>query len=112
MTLPVATSEIKRLYDAGGSLASISRELNVSVEVVRARLLKAGYKPRQRRTAVTKEEVRAFREAMPTLVALQQFLEGDRRELTAWMGTNPPRDKLERLGSLTDFINTLEDLTR
>lgn len=112
MTLSVSTSEIRKRYDSGETINSISKALSVSVEVVRARLRKTGYTPRARRTAVTKQTIRMMREAMPTLVGLQQFLEADRRELLAWMGDNPPRDKLERLGSLTDFIETLAEVTK
>lgn len=97
MTHPVETSEIKRRYDAGDSMAQIKRDLNLPLEVVRYRLKKAGYKPRARRPSVTKAAVRALRERMPDLVSLLQFLEGD---------------KLERLGSLTDYIETLTEVTK
>lgn len=112
MTYAVSTSEIKRRYDAGGSMAQISRDLAVPLETVRYRLKQAGYTPRSRRRSVTKDSVRRLQAQLPELVSLQQFLEADRRELLAWMGDNPPRDKLERLALLTDFIATLAEVTK
>lgn len=112
MTHPIETSEIKRRYDAGDSMAQIKRDLNLPLEVIRCRLKKAGYKPRARRPSVTKAAVRTLRERMPDLVSLLQFLEGDKRKLLRTMGQRPSPDKLERLGRLTDYIETLTEVTK
>lgn len=111
MTHPVETSEIKRMYDSGQSMAEISRLLNISIETVRYRLKKAGYTPRQRRKNVTKQSVRILREHMPTLVAIKQFMEADRRELLAKIEKTPSPKAVDRLGSLNDFIMSLSEVT-
>lgn len=112
MTHPIETSEIKRRYDAGDSMAQTKRDLNLPLEVIRYRLKKAGYKPRARRANVTKAAVRTLHQHMPELVSLLQFLEGDKRKLLRTMGQHPSADKLERLGRLTDFIETLTEVTK
>ncbi|BAO20647.1 hypothetical protein [Pseudomonas phage PPpW-3] len=111
MTHPIATKAITDLYDAGESMAAIARALGVSSEVVRYRLKSAGMKPRARRANVTKEAVRRLREHMPALVAMKQFMEASRRDLISRMGDTPGPKTLDRLGTINDFIHTLEEVT-
>ena len=111
MTHPVETAEIKRMYDAGQSMAEISRVLKISIETVRYRLKKAGYTPRQRRRNVSKQSVRTLREHMPTLVAIKQFLEGERRGLLRRAESKPGAAVIDKLGTVNDFIAALGEVT-
>lgn len=111
MTHAIKTAEITSRFDAGESMASISRSLGVSLEVVRYRLKTTGRKGRKRRASVAKESVRKLREHMPTLLAMTQFMQASRRDLISRMGDNPGPNTLDRLGSINDFITALEEIT-
>ncbi len=110
MTCPVETSDITRRFDAGESLADISRNLGVSIEVVRYRLRRAGRKPKVIRTRVGRDRVRRIAENGAALVQIKQFLDASRRDLISRMGDSPGPKTLDRLGNLNDFIMALEEM--
>lgn len=112
MTYAITTAEIVRRFDDGESVAGIARAVGVSVEVVRYRLKRAGRKPRVRATAIGRDRVRRIAQSATTLVCIKQFLEATRRDLISRMGDAPGPKTLDRLGTLNDFIYTLEEVTR
>lgn len=102
MTFEVSTHDIVRRLESGASVPELARTFGVSQEVIRYRIRTTGRKPGDYRYRRTKEM---------RLLEIKQFLEQQRDELKSRMGDQPGPKLLDRLGQLTGFILTLEDLT-
>lgn len=102
MTFEVSTHDIVRRLESGASVPELARTFGVSQEVIRYRIRTTGRKPGDYRYRRTKEM---------RLLEIKQFLEQQRDDLKTRMGDQPGPKLLDRLGQLTDFILTLEDLT-
>lgn len=102
MTFEISTGDIVRRLESGASVPELARTFGVSQEVIRYRLRTTGRRPADYRYRRTKEM---------RLLEIKEFLEQQRDELKARMSDQPGPKLLDRLGQLTDFILTLEDLT-